>query len=223
MDFVFLILFILLLIYIITQVVNSKSENEEYQKRVDTYQKKVAGKEGENYAKTEIKRILNDDDNMFSNIEVIFENKRCEIDNLIVNSNGIFIVEVKNYNGSLLGDADDKHWTKHKVSPGGKDYFAEIDNPIKQVKRQQYILGKVLESNDIRFRNKGIVYLVNRNNSISHEMIVKDITLLENIIHTNYGKELYPNSINKINNLMENNRTGESEDLINNIMFRLAA
>lgn len=40
------------------------------------------------------------------NVKVEYDGRPAEIDNVIINQNGIFIIEVKNYSGILYGDED---------------------------------------------------------------------------------------------------------------------
>ena len=65
-----------------------------------------------------------------------------ECDFVIVGENGVFLVECKNYNGTLVGDADNNEWTLEKIGQKGGEYSKQIRNPIKQVKRNIGILSK---------------------------------------------------------------------------------
>ena len=105
----------------------------------------IAGIEGERYARDRIRKILCPDDQLFSNVAVSYDGREAELDNVIVNPFGVFIVEVKNYSGTLAGDADDFEWEKLHMSQGGNIYIKTVKNPIRQVKRQIYILAKYLD------------------------------------------------------------------------------
>ena len=39
-----------------------------------------------------------------------------------------------------MGNEDDQYWNKYKISRGNKEYIKEIRNPIKQLKREIYLL-----------------------------------------------------------------------------------
>ena len=82
----------------------------------------IAGIEGERYARNRIREILRPDDQLFSNVAVSYDGREAELDNVIVNPFGVFIVEVKNYSGTLAGDADDFEWEKLHMSQGGNIY-----------------------------------------------------------------------------------------------------
>ena len=70
-----------------------------------------AGRLGEVLVSDLINDVLNADDHLLTNVRIKADGKETELDNLIINSYGIFIVEVKNYNGTLCVDPDDYEWT----------------------------------------------------------------------------------------------------------------
>ncbi len=44
-----------------------------------------------------------------------------------------------------MGNEDDQYWNKYKISSGNKEYIKEIRNPIKQLKREIYLLKEYLK------------------------------------------------------------------------------
>ncbi|MDE6412781.1 MAG: NERD domain-containing protein, partial [Eubacterium sp.] len=134
-----------------------------------------------------------------NNISLNIDGKKTEIDNLIVNQNGIFVVENKNYNGKLYGNIDDYEWIKEKVSPGGNTFTKYVRNPIKQTKRQIYILSKYLKNNNIRIWIKGYTYFINQNSPVEDEYVINNIYELDQIIHNQqdriYDKKLIDRTI----------------------------
>ena len=56
---------------------------------------KRAGRQGENYVCDLICQVLKEKDLLFSNVPIEIEGKRTELDHIIVNNRGIFIIEVK--------------------------------------------------------------------------------------------------------------------------------
>lgn len=62
---------------------------------------------------------------------VFISNKKdeAEIDMILFSPYGIFIVEVKNFSGSVEGNATDKKWVQYKKHDGREMYF---HNPTKQ-------------------------------------------------------------------------------------------
>lgn len=144
-----------------------------------------AGEEGEYLAASAIKSILFKDDWHTCNFEFSVDGREAECDILVVNTNGIFIFEVKNFSGSLFGCETDDIWEKVKESDGGNLYSKEIKNPIKQVRRQIWLLKKLLGSYGIYdFWIDGYVLLVNANPHDESEYILTDLSEVERIIHT---------------------------------------
>lgn len=143
-----------------------------------------AGEEGEYLAASAIKSILFKDDWHTCNFEFSVDGREAECDILVVNTNGIFIFEVKNFSGSLFGYETDDTWEKVKESDGGNLYSKEIKNPIKQVRRQRWLLKKLLGSYGIyNFRIDGYVLLVNANPHDESEYILTDLSEVERTIH----------------------------------------
>lgn len=144
-----------------------------------------AGEEGEYLAASAIKSILFKDDWHTCNFEFSVDGREAECDILVVNSNGIFIFEVKSFSGSLFGCETDDTWEKVKESDGGNLYSKEIKNPIKQVRRQIWLLKELLGSYGIYdFRIDGYVLLVNANPHDKSKYILTDLSEVERIIHT---------------------------------------
>lgn len=170
-----------------------------------------AGEEGEYLAASAIKSILFKDDWHTCNFEFSVDGREAECDILVVNTNGIFIFEVKNFSGSLFGYETDDTWEKVKESDGGNLYSKEIKNPIKQVRRQIWLLKELLGSYGIYdFWIDGYVLLVNANPHDESEYILTDLSEVERIIHTPgehpFNKSKRDAVISAINSVISENR-----------------
>lgn len=146
MEVYFLIGVIVLLLLIL--IISSSSHKYGGISR-DEAEIKAAGRRGENCARYLIEKILKPTDKLFQNVEMTFEGKETELDNVIVNNYGVFIVEVKNYVRKIVGEEDDFEWKKYKTTEAGNTYEKNIKNPIKQVKRQIYILSSCLKRENV--------------------------------------------------------------------------
>lgn len=186
--FLFVIIALIVLLFLAIRLFRKKREQREI---------KSAGNKGEAYFNNMLKSILRNDDVLIRNVCLQVNGKEAEIDSLIINNNGIFIVEVKNYNGRLYGDIDDFEWTKEKVSPGGNVFYKQVKNPIKQIKRQTYILSQFLKENNIRIWISGYAYFINGNSPVDDESVIYDIDEFDRIIHTTSGKQYDERLINK--------------------------
>lgn len=83
---------------------------------------------------------------VFHNLPVRYKRGRSELDLLIISHNGIIIVEVKNHSGTISGSWKADKWTQKKFYRDGKTTVAEMDNPIKQMRRQRDIVKSILNA-----------------------------------------------------------------------------
>ena len=87
-----------------------------------------AGKEGEEAVAEEIRRIAPQNARVFHDLVLFDKNKKTyQIDHLFINTNGIWIIETKNWSGVVLGDEENKYWTQYKKYKTERRY-----NPVKQ-------------------------------------------------------------------------------------------
>ena len=150
--------------------------------RVETPEKR-AGRLGERFASRIISEVLKDGDILLTNIEISAEGKQTELDNVVINKNGIFIIETKNYNGYLSGDEESSEWIQTKTSHGGNIYQKTVKNPIKQVKRQIYILSHYLKHYGIDVWIEGYVFLVEMNSPIDSLYVLASRRDIDVAIH----------------------------------------
>lgn len=106
------------------------------------------------------------------------------MDCVIINKYGVFIIEVKNYVGFITGNEDDYEWQKFKITDSGNVYESSVKNPIKQVKRQVYLLSGYLRSCGINVWIKGYALLINGNSPVNSNYILSTIDDIDKAIHT---------------------------------------
>ena len=168
----------------------------------DETEVKTAGDRGEAEATRQIRQVLHNDDTLLTNVELTFDGMRTELDSVIVNTYGVFIIEVKNYSGVLKGGEDDFEWTKIKTTRGGKKFEKTVKNPIKQVRRQTYILAKYLERGGTRAWVTGFVLLLQGNSPVQNKQILTSLSDLDHRIHTPGRKRLSAQTAKKICTLL---------------------
>ena len=186
------VVLIIIAIVIIVAVVNRKSssvgrdntfeceEKQGFWERLSTPAEKVAGKEGEKTAKRKIQSVMNEDDWLFTNLTVYSK----EMDDVIVNRYGVFVIEVKDWNGEVTGRADDYNWIQRKETYPGQVYDNPKPNPIKQVKGQVNVLHRYLKDNGIRAWVSGKVWMLQGNSPVRDEMVLEKKWQVEQYIHT---------------------------------------
>lgn len=161
-----------------------------------------AGRRGERKAEEIIKQILYEDDILLTNICISYGEREAELDNVIINNRGVFVIEVKNYSGTLIGGEDDYEWKKYKISKGGNIYEKQVRNPIKQVKRQVYILSQFMKYYGINVWIDGYVMLLNRNSPIQSDLILESLEEIDRAIHKKSRNSLNKKTVAAIKELL---------------------
>lgn len=80
------------------------------------------------------------------NLPVRYKRGRSELDMLLVSHKGIIIIEVKNHCGTIVGNWKADEWTQKKYYRDGKTTNTQMDNPIKQMRRQRDIVKSILSA-----------------------------------------------------------------------------
>ena len=135
-------------------------------------------------------------------MKIEYDSKPAELDNVVVNKYGIFIIEVKNYTGRIVGDENDYEWQKFKTTVAGNTYEKSVKNPIKQVKRQIYILAHYLEYYGSRVWVKGYAILLHGNSPVVSSYLLNSIADIDRAIHTRDRTILNDATIEKISELL---------------------
>ena len=104
-----------------------------------------SGLKGEKRLYRAVKR-LSGNNIIFRNLPVRYKRGRSELDLLIISHSGIIIVEVKNHSGTITGGWKSDKWTQRKYYRDGKNTQQEMDNPIKQMRRQRDIVKSILNA-----------------------------------------------------------------------------
>ena len=81
---------------------------------------------------------------VFNNYKIVINGKSSQIDHIVVNKNGVFVIETKNYSGEIYGSENQMEWTQ--VLAGG-NVENKFYNPVKQNKSHIYQLSQILPSN----------------------------------------------------------------------------
>lgn len=163
---------------------------------------KRAGIRGEKFATKLIRETLNDNDILLCNVRISYDGKKTELDNVILNKRGIFIIEVKNYVGSITGGLNDYEWSKTKVTASGNAYTSSVKNPIKQVRRQVYILANYLKDNGINVWIEGYAFLAEGNSPVQSAYILHDQKDIDAAIHLRTNNKLSSQTHEKIIELL---------------------
>lgn len=161
------------------------------------------GKEGELAAQEIIREVLRENDILLSNICISNEGKETELDNVVITDKGVFIIEVKNYSGKLIGKEEDFEWKKYKLSASGNVYEKNVKNPIKQVKRQVYILSHYLKSQGIDIWVEGYALLLENNSPVHGEYVLESRKEIGTAIHRQGRNHLSKKTMEEVRTLLK--------------------
>ena len=154
------------------------------------------GRLGEEFATTVISEILRDEDVLMSNVPIFASGQEAELDNVVINKRGLFVIEVKNWGGQVLGSEDDEEWLANNGA-------ITVKNPILQVKRQTAILSDLLTQNRIDAPVKGYVFFVNQNSQVESDHILRTRNDMDAAIHDESGDVLAEWIVERIAQLLE--------------------
>ncbi len=171
------------------------------EEREETPEYLRAGILGEEEASDMIWSVLRPGEHLFTNVSIVYDDKPAELDNVVVNRYGVFIIEVKNYSGHLVGGENDFEWHKYKTTSTGNTYEKTVRNPIPQVRRQIWILARYLEYFGVRVWVRGYAILLRGNSPVQSEYILKDAAV-DRAVHTAGRGTLDAETVEKIAELL---------------------
>ncbi len=132
---------------------------------------KFRGFMGEFWVRQELKKLPRDRYKILNNIIIEENNNTHQIDHIVVSKFGIFVIEMKNYYGLILGDEYKNKWIQYLGKK--KSYF---QNPIHQNYGHIKALEKLLNLN-----NNFFISIVCFSNQAKLKVTVKD-----NVVHLDY-------------------------------------
>ena len=165
------------------------------------FYKKLSGFMGEFWVKTELNKLPKDKYVVFNDIFIKSSKGTHQIDHIVISKFGIFVVEMKNYDGLITGDEYKDKWTQHL---GRNKYY--FNNPIHQnyghIKALQELLNLV-ESNfvsivcisnraKVRVKSKNVVQLDYINDlikSFEKEIVNTDLVEIKELLETKNIKD----------------------------------
>ena len=167
-----------------------------------TPEEKRAGNRGEAKATRIIQSVLRSDDWLFTHFKIESNGRRSEMDDIIVNRYGVFIIEVKDWNGTITGREEDGNWLKYKTTYENQTYENVRKNPIKQVNGQIYALKEYLKNNGVNVWVSGYVLMLQGNSPVRSERVLNSTTEIDRVIHTHGKRMLDENMVEEIKGLL---------------------
>lgn len=157
---------------------------------------KKLGEKGERKVNNYIERNIKDEKYVINNLTLFIDNSSTQIDHILINKKGVFVIETKNYSGNIYGSEDDYNWTQTLAYGKTKNKFY---NPIKQNQTHINFLSKVLKKDDIF---KSIIVFPKANLKVKTITPVGNLSIIKDTIN-NSEIELSKDEINNIYKRLE--------------------
>lgn len=122
-------------------------------------------------------RHLNGNNVIFCNLPIRYKRGRSETDMLIINRRGIIIIEVKNHSGTIQGSWKADKWEQRKFYRSNTTTI-EMDNPIKQMRRQRDIVKSILNAAGENVWIDTVLYFSNDNAKLRLDLRENDYVCL---------------------------------------------
>lgn len=135
-----------------------------------------SGRRGERQLYKTVRR-LSGNNIVFCNLPIRYKRGRSEADMLIISHKGVIIIEVKNHSGSIRGSWKSEKWQQRKFYHD-KTVDMEMDNPIKQMRRQRDIVKSILNAAGEDVWIDTVLYFSNANAKLSLNLRQTDYVCL---------------------------------------------
>lgn len=104
---------------------------------------KIKGHAGESAVHRKLRRLSREDGVCLRDLLLPGRGTTSQIDNILINRFGIFVIEVKNYSGKIVGGESEHEWKQ--LFPGRKKHVRTFLNPIEQNKKHVDALRALLK------------------------------------------------------------------------------
>lgn len=103
-----------------------------------------SGKQGERAVSRRLWETLEGEKYVFNDYRFKVGEQTVQIDHIVVNQNGIFVIETKNYSGTIYGDDEQREWTQIL---GYGNVVNKFYSPVKQNASHIYHLKSFIPKN----------------------------------------------------------------------------
>lgn len=166
---------------------------------IKVFYPQLRGYMGEFWVKIELKKLPKDKYIVLNNIMLKNNNNTYQIDHIVVSNYGIFVIEMKNYYGLIVGDEYKESWIQYLGKT--KNYFK---NPIHQNYGHVKALEELLNLDNklfipiVCFSNQAKLKIETKNNVVQLDYLVSNIKRYQKVI-LNSDLEVIYNKIIKLN------------------------
>ena len=157
----------------------------------------LSGKQGERAVGRRLGETLEGKKYVFNDYRFKVGEQTVQIDHIVVNENGIFVIETKNYSGTIYGDDERREWTQIL---GYGNVVNKFYNPVKQNASHIYQLKSFIPK-DIGI--KSVVVFVQGNIEHINSDSVIALNGIRYCLKTDWGNSLNNLQIERVAKLLE--------------------
>ena len=210
MTFIIIVIILIILLAAFTEKKSSKQSTKYIYKPKQSAE--AFGGIGESKVSSIIGRSIIGEKYVFNDYVILNNGQTSQIDHIVVNKSGVFVIETKNYSGRIYGGEEQQEWTQVLAGGNEKNKFY---NPLKQNATHIYNLKKIIKN--VPFHSV-VVFVQNNTEFLQTDKVI----CLKDLSRTLYLGDTVLNStqIDAIaKKLMENNSRGviTNEIHVNNI------
>lgn len=125
------------------------------------------GKRGEKKVRRIIGETIENKQYVINDIILVTDGKSSQIDHIVINPRGIFVIETKNYSGRIYGKENHLQWTQVLSYGKVKNHFY---NPLKQNATHIYTVRKLIDNLPVRSL---VVFVQNNTQYIEANNVIK--------------------------------------------------
>lgn len=173
------------------------------------FYKKISGFMGEFWVKTELRKLPKDKYTVLNDILIKSSKGTHQIDHIVISKFGIFVIEMKNYDGLITGDEYKDKWTQHF---GKNKYY--FNNPIHQNYGHIMALQEILNLDKNNFIS--IVCISNKAKLKINSKKVVQLDYINDMI-CSYQKEILNIDLNKIKGIIEEQNITDKKVRVNHV------
>lgn len=165
------------------------------------FYKRIRGFFGEFWVKTELNKLPKNRYLVLNDIMIRTSNGTHQIDHIVLSKFGIFVIEMKNYFGLIVGNEYKDKWIQYL---GKNKYY--FHNPIHQNYGHIKALEEILHLDESKF-----ISIICISNQANLKVNVKNVTQLDflNDLIQSYRTELLDINLNEIKNKIELNNISD--------------
>lgn len=124
------------------------------------------GQYGENVVRKVIGATIENEQYVINDLILINEGKSSQIDHIVINPRGVFVIETKNYSGDIYGDENQREWTQVLAYGNVKE---KLYNPLKQNATHVYNVKKIVGNLPVRSL---VVFVQNNTRNVNAENVI---------------------------------------------------